>query len=96
MDSLLAQPSKLKRRTSSTIPFGYRLSNTDSSYIEPIPKQIEALEAVEEMILNEEISLRDGSYWLADYTGRTISPMGLKKIIDKKHGTREERLKNQN
>ncbi len=44
------------------------------------------------MIVNEELSLRDGCYWLEDYTGRSLSPAGLKKIIDKKYGTREERL----
>ena len=80
------------KRTSSTIPFGYELSQDDSHYLEPIEEQIEALKAVEEMVVNEELSLRDGCYWLEDYTGRSLSPAGLKKIIDKKHGTRNERL----
>ena len=84
--------SDLKRRKSSTVPFGYELSKEDAQYIEPIPKQIEALEAVEDMIVKEEISLRDGCDWLENYTGRSITPMGLKKIIDKKYGTRPERL----
>jgi len=82
----------LKRRTSSTVPFGYKLTENDDHYMEPIEKQLEALEAVEEMVVNEEISLRDGCYWLENHTGRSISPAGLKKIIDKKHGTRNERL----
>ena len=91
--SLLEKTIELKKkRKSSTIPFGYELSEEDSQYLEPVEKQLEALEAVEEMIVNEELSLRDGCYWLEDYTGRSLSPMGLKKIIDKKHGTREERL----
>jgi len=90
--SLLDKTIHLKRRRSSTIPFGYEISEKDSKYLEPVEKQIEALEAVEEMIVNEEISLRDGCYWLEDYTGRRISPAGLKKIIDKKYGTRQERL----
>tara|TARA_B100001146_G_scaffold203810_1_gene196650 strand:+ start:1229 stop:1510 length:282 start_codon:yes stop_codon:yes gene_type:complete len=80
------------RRTSSTIPFGYELSQDDSHYLEPIEEQIEALKAVEEMVVNEELSLRDGCYWLEDYTGRSLSPAGLKKIIDKKYGKRQERL----
>jgi len=83
---------KTLKRRSSTIPFGYELSKEDSQYLEPVEKQIEALAAVEEMIVNEELSLRDGCYWLEDYTGRSLSPAGLKKIIDKKYGTREERL----
>ena len=91
--SLLEKTIDLKRRrTSSTIPFGYELSEDDDHYLEPIDKQLEALEAVEEMIVNEELSLRDGCYWLENYTGRRITPAGLKKIIDKKYGTRPERL----
>ena len=90
--SLLEKTIDLKRRKSSTIPFGYELSEEDSQYLEPVEKQLEALEAVEEMIVNEELSLRDGGYWLEDYTGRKLSPAGLKKIIDKKYGTRPERL----
>ena len=91
--SLLEKTIDLKRRrTSSTIPFGYELSEDDDHYLEPIDKQLEALEAVEEMIVNEELSLRDGCYWLENHTGRRITPAGLKKIIDKKYGTRPERL----
>tara|TARA_R110001592_G_scaffold132485_6_gene347152 strand:- start:3104 stop:3385 length:282 start_codon:yes stop_codon:yes gene_type:complete len=92
MDSLLTQ---LKRRTSSTVPFGYILSEHDSAYIKPVEKEMEALQAVEEMIIGEELSLRDGCYWLENHTGRRISPAGLKKIIDKKYGTRQERLDNE-
>ena len=90
--SLLQKTIDLKRRTSSTVPFGYKLTENDDHYMEPVEKQLEALEAVEEMVVNEEISLRDGCYWLENHTGRSISPAGLKKIIDKKHGTRNERL----
>ena len=90
--SLLQKTIDLKRRTSSTVPFGYKLTENDDHYMEPIEKQLEALEAVEEMVVNEEISLRDGCYWLENHTGRSISPAGLKKIIEKKHGTRNERL----
>ena len=91
MDSLLAP---LKRRTSSTVPFGYRLYEQDNNYIEPVEEELEALQAVEEMVINEEISLRDGCYSLENLTGRSISPAGLKKIIDKKYGKREERRSN--
>jgi hypothetical protein len=64
--------------------------------MKPIQKELEALQAVEEMIVGEELSLRDGCYWLENHTGRRISPAGLKKIIDRKYGTREERLKEEN
>ena len=91
-ESLLQKTILLKRRTSSTIPFGYELSETDNEYQQPVEDQLEALEAVEEMVVKEQISLRDGCYWLENHTGRKISPAGLKKIIDKKYGKREERL----
>ena len=84
--------SDLKRRKSSTVPFGYELSKEDAQYLEPIPKQLEALEAVEDMIVKEQITIRDACYWLQNHTGRSISHVGLKKIIDKKYGTRQERL----
>jgi len=91
MKSLLEKTVLLQRRKSSTVPFGYELSQEDPQYIEPVIKQIEALEAVEDMILNEEISLRDGCFWLENHTGRSLSPAGLKKIIDNKYGTRQDR-----
>ncbi len=91
MDSSLAP---FNRRTSSTVPFGYRLYEQDNNYIEPVEEELEALQAVEEMVINEEISLRDGCYSLENLTGRSISPAGLKKIIDKKYGKREERRSN--
>lgn len=91
-ESLLQKTILLKRRTSSTIPFGYELSEKDNEYLKPVEEQLEALEAVEEMVVKEQISLRDGCYWLENHTGRKISPAGLKKIIDKKYGKREERL----
>ena len=92
MESLLQKQVELKRRTSSTVPFGYRLHDKDERYMEPIDKELEALEAVEGMTVKEEISLRDACYWLQNHTGRSISHVGLKKIIDKKYGTRQERL----
>ena len=91
-ESLLQKTILLKRRTSSTIPFGYELSEKDNEYLQPVEEQLEALEAVEEMVVKEQISLRDGCYWLENHTGRKISTAGLKKIIDKKYGKREERL----
>ena len=88
MKSLL---EKMIKRKSSTIPFGYELSQEDAQYLDPVEEQIEALEAVEEMVVNEELSLRDGCYWLESHTGRRLSPAGLKKIIDRKYGTRQDR-----
>ena len=82
------------KRASSTIPFGYEI-DLESRYLKPIVEQIEALEFVEKMIVNEEISLQEAVDWLEYKTERTITRAGLKKHIDKKYGKRNERLGNQ-
>mgnify|MGYP006923114613 CR=1 FL=1 len=47
----------LKRRTTSTIPFGYKQSEEVNGFLEPIPEQLEALEEVKGYILNGSLSL---------------------------------------
>ena len=84
-------PEGYIKRTTSTIPFGYELDEI-SGYLRPIPEQLEALEAVEDMIVNEEVSLQAGCDWLEYKTDRKLSTPGLKKHIDKKYGLRSERL----
>lgn len=74
----------MKRRTSSTIPFGYRL--TEENTLEDIPEEQEALKKIVSLVKNKSISLREGATWLEFETGRYISHMGLKKIADK-HGS---------
>ena len=58
-------------------------------------EELEALQIAENMIVNEEVSLQAACDWLEYKTGRSISTPGLKKHIDKKYGTRSERLGNQ-
>ena len=73
---------ELKRKTSSTIPFGYRESNVEG-FLEPIENEIKALAETKEHILNGSLSLRGAAEQLHYNTGRTISAQGLKKIVDK-------------
>ena len=80
----------IKRKT-STIPFGYEDEEVDG-YLKPIDDQIEALNVAEDLITAESISLRDACDWIEYKTERRISPVGLKKHIDKKYGKREERI----
>ena len=84
-------PDGYMKRKTSTIPFGYEL-DTITGYLKPIEDQLEALQVVENMIVNEEISLQAGVDWLEYKTDRKISTPGLKKHIDKKYGKRHERL----
>ena len=58
---------KLMRRTSSTIPFGYKLSE-DEKTLEPIEQQLESLDKIKELVSSH-------------MTGRSISHVGLKNII---------------
>jgi hypothetical protein len=71
------------RRSSSTIPFGYKLNDDDSSLLDPIPEQLEALETIIPMVKNQSLSLREASTYITHLTGRSISHEGLKKIASK-------------
>ena len=59
-------------------------------FLKPIPDQLEALDVVEVMINNEEVTLRDAAYWLENKTGRYISHVGLKNYIDKRNKNERE------
>lgn len=73
----------MKRRTSSTIPFGYKLIDDDPEHIEEIPSQLEALNKILPMIKSRSLSLREGALWLSHKTGRPITHQGLQKILTK-------------
>jgi hypothetical protein len=68
------------RRSSSTIPFGYKLDVSNTQMLESIPEQLEALNKIVPMIKDQSLSLREGSLYLESITGRKLSHMGLKKI----------------
>ena len=72
----------MKRRNSSTIPFGYKLS-TDNKTLEKVDKEISALSEMKDGVKSGAFSLRGGVEILEHQTGRKLSPMGLKKIIDR-------------
>ena len=70
------------RRTSSTIPFGYKLSESDDTKLEEIPEQLKTLTEVATLVSDKVLSLREGSAWIEYKTGRKLSRVGLKNIID--------------
>ena len=72
----------MNRRNSSTIPFGYKLSS-DNKTLEEVPEEIKALQDVKEGVKAGAFSLRGAVEILQHNTGRKLSAMGLKKIIDK-------------
>jgi Iap family predicted aminopeptidase len=66
-------------RTSSTIPFGYKIKEDNESLLEPVPEELEALELAKRHI--KQYSYREVARWLSKETGRYISYEGLKKRI---------------
>ena len=71
----------MQRRSSSTIPFGYKLAE-DNKTLEPVKLELDTLRVVTALVTSESLSLREGSQWIEHKTGRPLSHVGLKKIID--------------
>jgi hypothetical protein len=67
-------------RIARTIPFGYKEDPEDNDVLQPIPRELRALEKAKEYL--QQYSYREVSNWLTKQTGRSISHMGLKKRIE--------------
>ena len=80
------------RRDTSTIPYGNEKEEESRSFLKPIDGELETLQIAENMVVNEEISLKAACDWLEYKTDRRMAAPGLKKQIDKKYGLRSERL----
>jgi len=80
------RPENYIRRTSSTIPFGYKLDEHFEGYLKPIENELQMLDEVAEAVFHGEISLGIGVDWLEAETGRRMSRPGLKKHVDKTYG----------
>lgn len=85
----------MKRRNSSTIPFGYKLS-TDNKTLEKVDKEISALSEMKDGVKSGAFSLRGAVEILEHQTGRKLSPMGLKKIIDRDNTEKPKGLLSRN
>jgi hypothetical protein len=72
------------RRSSSTIPFGYKIDESNNQMLEPVQEELDMLDKVLPLIREKTLSLREGSMWLTHETGRSISHMGLKKIAEQR------------
>ena len=70
------------RRNSSTIPFGYKLSE-DNKTLEKVDKELSSLAEMKDGVKSGAFSLRGAVEILEHQTGRKLSAMGLKKIIDR-------------
>jgi len=67
-------------RIARTVPFGYEEHPEDPDMLNPIPRELRALEKAKEYLT--QYSYREVANWLTKQTGRSISHMGLKKRID--------------
>ena len=76
-----------KKKISRIIPFGYEKVN-GKDLLRPIKDQLKHLNTAKNLYKDGSTSLRRVSQWLTDNTGRYISHVGLRKIINK------EKLKN--
>ena len=72
----------MRKRNSSTIPFGYKLSE-DNKTLEKVDKELSSLNEMKDGVKSGAFSLRGAVEILQHQTGRKLSPMGLKKIIDR-------------
>ena len=72
----------MMKRNSSTIPFGYKLGE-DNRTLEVVDKEVSALKEMKDGVKSGAFSLRGAVEILEHQTGRKLSAMGLKKIIDK-------------
>jgi len=81
-------PEGYIKRKSSTIPFGYEVDEEIQGYLKPIDYELKELDKVTKLVHNKAISLSEGVEMLQSKTDRSLSRMGLKKVVDKKYDKR--------
>jgi len=85
------------RKKSRGVPFGYRVSDTDASMLEPIDEQFQMLIEAKKQLASA--SYRDISDWLTVHSGRRISHQAIQQLytermpFDEAALPREEREK---
>jgi len=71
----------LRKRVARVIPFGYKESEKEN-YLEPIQEEIDALEQARKYIKGS--SYREVADWVFRKTGRKLTGMGLRKVLNRK------------
>jgi hypothetical protein len=69
-------------RKAREIPWGYARDPEDSNNLLPIDEQLDTLEEAKKYI-KQGCTLRDTAKWLSARTGRSLSYVGLLKIIER-------------
>ena len=73
----------MKRKKLGRLPFGF--SQNEEGFLEEVPKEIEALDKIKDLVSTGSISLRDGASWVGYKTGRYLSHQGLKNVIKERY-----------
>ena len=74
-----------RKRKSSVIPFGWRLSDAAPRFLEPVEDEQKALEeALDYVAIGS--SMREVARWVSSVTGRYLSNNGLKLIYQRERG----------
>lgn len=78
------------KRSSSQVPYGYKVDPSNAKNLLPIAKERAALKQIVPMIHERVLSLREGALYLESLTGRRLSHAGLAKIALKTKKTKAE------
>ena len=85
----LNNDTRIVRRKSYWVPFGYAKIPENSNYLIPVPKELKAIELMVQYRDSGEYSWTELAAWMHKVTGRKISHMGVKTIY-----TREKEIEN--
>ena len=70
----------LRKKVARVVPFGYKESEKEN-YLEPVPEEMDALEQARKYIKGS--SYREVADWLFRKTGRKLTGMGLRKVLNR-------------
>ena len=70
----------LRKKVARVVPFGYKESEKEN-YLESVPEEMDALEQARKYIKGS--SYREVDDWLFRKTGRKLTGMGLRKVLNR-------------
>ena len=71
----------LRKKVARVVPFGYKESEKEN-YLEPVQEEMDALEQARKYIRGS--SYREVADWIFRKTGRKLTGMGLRKVLNRK------------
>ena len=74
-------PNNYIKKTSSTIPFGYKISNI-KGWLEPIETELNILDKYCKLVINKTYSLRQAAELITEESNRKFSHIALLKKLE--------------